>query len=138
MKIAVRYQSKGGNTKAAAQEIAKIAGVRAEPFTEPLESPVDLLIIGGGVYGFSLDPELMDYLQNIDTNMVKAAAVFSTACFVKGTNKIARVLKSKGISVRKEALALKLGTANYGGKGTPTLNAEQLKSIEAFAKSLKS
>jgi flavodoxin len=51
MKIAVIYHSRGGNTKIVAEAIAKAAGVSAEPIHVPLDAPVDLLLIGGGVYG---------------------------------------------------------------------------------------
>lgn len=43
MKIAVRYQSRGGNTRGMAEIIAKMAGVTAEPVYVPLTEKVDLV-----------------------------------------------------------------------------------------------
>ena len=43
--MAIRYQSRGGNTKTVAEAIGKIAGVRAQAIGVPLEEPVDLLYV---------------------------------------------------------------------------------------------
>jgi flavodoxin len=43
MKVAVRYQTRGGNTRAVAEAIAKAAGVKAEPIYVSLREPIDLL-----------------------------------------------------------------------------------------------
>jgi len=40
MKVAVRYQSRGGNTKEIVEAIAKVAGVIAESIDVPLDEPV--------------------------------------------------------------------------------------------------
>jgi flavodoxin len=42
MKYAVRYQSRGGNTRAVAEIIAGILGINAEPFDRPLDENVDV------------------------------------------------------------------------------------------------
>lgn len=50
MTIAVRYQSRGGNTKVVAEAIAKAAGVIAESIDTPVSEPIDLLIVGGTAF----------------------------------------------------------------------------------------
>lgn len=50
MKIAVRYQSRGGNTKAVAEVIANSLGVKAEAVDNAITQWVDVLFVGGGVY----------------------------------------------------------------------------------------
>jgi flavodoxin len=58
MKIAVRYQSHGGNTKVVTEIIAKAAGVTAESIEKPIDETVDILFIGGGAYYRNIDPSL--------------------------------------------------------------------------------
>lgn len=64
MKIAVRYQSRGGNTRSMAEIIAKRAGVNAEPVSVPLTEKVDLLFLGGAVYMWKIDPQLRSFWKN--------------------------------------------------------------------------
>lgn len=47
MTIEVRYQSRGGNTKAVAEIIADVAKTRAKSITEPLQTYTDILFVGG-------------------------------------------------------------------------------------------
>ena len=42
MKIAIRYQSHGGNTKEVAEEIAKALNITAESIEKPIIEYVDL------------------------------------------------------------------------------------------------
>lgn len=58
MKIVVRYQSRGSNTKLVAEAIANKAGDKAESITVPHNLQVDFLFIGGGVYAHGLDDSL--------------------------------------------------------------------------------
>jgi flavodoxin len=139
MKIAVRYQSRGGNTKAVAELIAKTAGVAAEPYDVPVSDPVDLLFIGGGVYGGDIDKNLKASLKNLNPETVTAAAAFSTAGGMNGARRIAAVLKTQGIIVREEILAINLFARNhtwFGGKGSITLSDKEIKRIEDFVQKL--
>jgi len=135
MKIAIRYQSRGGNTRAIAEAIAKAAGVKAEPIDTPLTELVDLLFIGGGVYMWDIDKSLRGYLEGLNPDIVKSAAAFSTAGSMNGTGKIAAIIKSLGITVLDEALPMKVLTRNHawlGGKGSITLSDKETKKIEDF------
>lgn len=104
MKIAIRYQSRGGNTKTVAEAIGNIAGVRAQAIDVPLEEPVDLLYVGGGVYKWDIDPDLKAYLRTLDSNLVKSIAAFSTAGGMDGARKIGALAKEKGICVCEKTL----------------------------------
>ena len=138
MKIEIRYQSRGGNTKAVAEAIARAAGATAEPVSVPLTGQADVLIIGGGVYGFELDSALIGFLNGLTPDSAKSVAVFSTAGFVKGTGKIAAILKTKGVHICEYALPMKMGFQNYGGKkGGVTLTEKQQLQIDEFAKNVK-
>lgn len=139
MKIAVRYQSRGGNTKAVAEAIANVARVKAEPISVALAEPVDLLFIGGGVYAWDIDRYLKEYLESLDPNIVKSIAAFSTAGSTNGTNKIAAIARAKGINVHEETLLIKMGVRNnalLGGKGYIMLTDKNLCSVDDFVKKI--
>ena len=133
MKIAVRYQSRGGNTKAVAVAIAQAVGVTAQSIDVPAGEPVDLLFVGGGIYAFSLDDGLKAFLQGLDPEMVKTVAAFATSGFVGGAGKIAAEAKKRGIAVCDKALNIKLGSGQYGGKALPD---KQMVKINEFAKGI--
>ncbi len=100
MKTAVRYYSRGGNTKKIAEAIAEAAGVPARTLDEPLEGPIDLLFLGGAIYGGKIHEQLANYLAALEPGIVKRVAVFSTAC---GPNsaypQVREALAQRGISV---------------------------------------
>jgi len=138
MNIAVRFQSRGGNTKAVAEAIANAAGVTAEPIDVPIAEPVDVLIIGGGVYMFALDESLVAFLNAMSTDAVKCIAPFSTGGGMSGTGKIAAIAKSRGIAVCAETLPVKMRLQNYAGKkGSATLTAKQLDMVNVFIERIK-
>ncbi|MDR2650196.1 MAG: hypothetical protein LBB94_10835 [Clostridiales bacterium] len=131
--IAVRYQSRGGNTKAVAQVIAETIGVKAELIGAPLDEPVDLLFVGGGVYALGIDSDLKNWLDTLDPEKVKAVAAYTTAGGLDGTNKIALVAKARGIAVAGQ-LPIRLLARNYAGvKGRITLKDKEIAKIKSFA-----
>jgi flavodoxin len=127
MKFAVRYQSRSGNTKAVAEELAKAVGVTAESIDVPVGEAVDVLFIGGAVYAFSLDEALKTFIKSLAPSMVKSAEVFATGGFINVTGKIASLVKSVGIPVTTKPLCVKMG----GGAGK-ALTDKQISMIEAF------
>ncbi|MDR1271412.1 MAG: flavodoxin, partial [Clostridiales Family XIII bacterium] len=66
MNIAVRYFSRGGNTKKVAEAIAKAAGVEARDCSAALTEPLDLLFLGGSIYASSVDQALKDFVEQLD------------------------------------------------------------------------
>lgn len=78
MKTAVTYYSKTGNTKKIAEAIAQAAGCGAVPIADILDDKVDILFIGGSIYGGALDPSLVSFIGGLDAKKIKRAALFST------------------------------------------------------------
>ncbi len=132
MRIAVRYQSQGGNTRVVAQAIANAAGVTAEPLGIPLKEPVDLLFIGGGIYAGTLDRSLKDYLSSLDPNNIKSIAAFSTSGIKSGAGSIATIAEKAGIHVCEKQLSLKFGF--HRSKGNDDLTDKQKQLIDDFVK----
>ena len=137
MKIAVRYQSRGGNTRAVAEVIAKALGVESAPINTPLPEKVDLLFIGGGVYKWDADPELKTYLQTLNAKQVGKIAAFSTTGgMTVAIKRISEAAKAKGIPLCEHTLCMKLllqGHAGIGREGGH-LNEKQEAEAQAFAK----
>lgn len=129
MKITVRYQSRGGNTRAVAEVIAKALGVDAAPINTPLPEKVDLLFIGGGVYKWDADQELKAYLQTLDAKQVGKIAAFSTTGgMTAAIKRISKAAKAKGIPLCEHTLCMKLllqGHAGIGREGGHLTAAQQ-------------
>lgn len=106
MSKAVRYYSRSGNTKALAEAIATGAGVTAlsvDDRSAVITEPVDTLFIGGGLYAYGIDKKLKSFINTLDPNKVKKAAVFSTSWLSKHALDIVKnELKAKGIEVVEE------------------------------------
>ena len=118
MKIAVRYQSRGGNTRAAAEVIAKTLGVEAAPLSTPLPPKVDLLFLGGGVYKWDADLELKTYLQTLNAKQIGKIAAFSTTGgMTAAIKRISEAAKAKGIPLCGHSLCLKLLLQGHAGIG---------------------
>lgn len=136
MKIAVRYQSRGGNTRAVAEVIAKTMGVEAAPISTPLTEKVDLLFVGGGVYKWDADPELKAYLQTLNAKQVGKIAAFSTTGgMTVAIKRISETAKAKGIPLCEHTLCMKLllqGHAGIGREGGH-LTEKQEAEAQAFA-----
>ena len=129
MKTAVRYYSRSGNTQALARAVARGAGAEAVPVDRedaPLREPVDLLFVGGALYAYGLDGRLKSYLKDLDGQLVKRAAVFSTSWISRhSVDLIRKALSEKGIPVEERVCYVK-------NRPTPAQEAE----AEAWAKSL--
>lgn len=98
MNIAVTYYSRTGNTKKVAQAIAAAAGCSATPIADYKAGEIDLLFIGGSIYGGVLDPSLVSFIGGLDSKEIKKAALFST-CITHSNaiDVIKDLLKKQGI-----------------------------------------
>lgn len=127
MNIAVRYFSRSGNTKAAAEAIAAAADVKAvsvDSKDAAITEDTDLLFIGGALYAYGLDGALRSYLSSLDGSKVKKAAVFSTSWISKhAIALIKKALAEKGVETAEEALYIKSKPSE-----------DDLKNAAAFAK----
>jgi flavodoxin len=107
--IAIRYQSRGGNTAGLARAIATEYGLAAKPISESLETPVDVLFLGGGVYWASPNKELLKFAEALEPEKVKQVVLFQTSAYLPATaNKLRKLLENKGIKVYHHSLRLQL------------------------------
>jgi len=135
LKIAVRYQSRGGNTRAVAEIIAEDLGLKAESINEPLAEKVDILFLGGGVYKWDIDPQLKEYLEKLDSNKIGQIVAFSTTGGMKkAITRITEYGKKAGISVNEKQLCLKVLLQGHSALGREGgyLTEKQIAEIKKF------
>ena len=133
MKIAVRYYSKGGNTKKIANAIAEAVGEKAQTTDVKLSEDVDILFLGSAVYAAGIDKSVKDFIKGIDVKVGKVVN-FSTAAILKSTYKqVAKLLEEKGITVDEREFACR-GSFMMMHKGKP--DAEDCKAAAEFAKKI--
>ena len=131
MKIAIRYYSRGGNTKKLADAIAKAVGVEAQTTDTPLKEDIDILFLGSSVYAYGVDDEIKKFIAGIDVRIGKVVN-FSTAALVKSTYKqVGKLLAQKNIPQAKEEFYCR-GSFGLMHKGRP--NEADCKAAAAFAK----
>lgn len=135
MKVAIRYYTRGGNTKKLADAIAEAVGVEAKTTAEPLTEDVDILFLGSSVYAYGVDDEVKKFIKEINVKVGKVVN-FSTAAIIKSTYKqVAKLLAEKNIPLAKEEFACK-GSFAVMHKGKP--DADDCKAAADFAKKIVS
>lgn len=135
MKLAVRYYSRGGNTKKIAEAIANAVGVEAKTVSEPLAEDVDLLFLGSAPYAFDVDDEVKKFISGIQVSVGKVVN-FSTSAAVRSTRKyVEKLLAEKKIPVAKEEFSCR-GAFAMLHRGRP--NAADQKAAADFAKRILS
>ncbi len=110
MKIRIVYHSMTGNTRKVADAMAKALNVTAEDVAgdDALSEPVDLLLVGDGVYAGGVSKAMKKFIGSLSGELVKNAAVFGTFGGVeKATAKMRELLTQKGIKVADEAFSCK-------------------------------
>ncbi len=121
MKIAVRYYSRGGNTKKIVEAIAEAVGVEAKTVSEPLTEDVDILFLGSAPYAFNVDDEVKKFIGNINVSVGKAIN-FSTSAVISSTRKyVEKLFAEKNIPVAKEEFSCR-GVFAMLHKGKPDEN----------------
>jgi len=134
MKVAVRYYTKTGNTRRLAQAVAEAVGTEALPLSSPVEEPVDILFLGNSYYAFSIDPEVREFIRNLDKNSVGRIVNFGSAAMLNSTLKKVKAEADRvGIPVDEHEFHCK-GEFKGIHKGRP--NADDLAAVSEFARSI--
>lgn len=98
------YATKTGHSKKIANAIAAELGIEFNNVTDhPTPKDVDLLYIVGGIYGGKSLPEMIDFINSLDSTQIKKA-VLITSCVSKkmGQTEVRKILREKGIPVLLE------------------------------------
>lgn len=134
MKLAIRYYSQTGNTKKMAEGLGDALGIQAVSIDEPITEPVDILFLGNSYYAFSIAPEVREFIQSLDKDMVGRIVNFGSAAMLNSTwGKVKKETDKKGIPLDEEEFHCK-GQFKGIHKGRP--NQEDVNHLIAFAKQL--
>lgn len=113
-KTAVAYYSKTGSTGKVACAMAQALGCFAYEIKDyPADQNIDLLFIGGAIYGGQIDPALVTFIETLDPKKVGQAAVFATYASVhaqtegKAEALIQSALEKRGIPSVSETFKCK-------------------------------
>ncbi|MCG0571521.1 flavoprotein [Lactiplantibacillus plantarum] len=128
MTVAIRYQTRNGNTQAFAEQIASVAGVPAQSIDTPVEQ-ADTLFFGGGTY----------FMKNLDPTKIKQIALFTTSGGPEmvSDKALTKIATEKGIPV--------IGHFHQvmGGKGMKIIGStggklkdEQIELVKEFAQKM--
>ncbi len=132
MNIAIRYYSRGGNTKKVADAIGEALDIKALDITHPVKA--DILFLGASMYAFTVDKNIKKFVEGLKAEDVKEIVVFSTSASDTSTHKkIAKCLKDKNIKINEKHLSIP-GQFLKMNKGRP--NEEDLIKAQEFAKSI--
>ena len=134
MNVAVRYYTKGGNTRRLAEAVARAVGVEALPISEPVSEPVDLLFLGNSYYAFSIDPEVRAFVAQLDPAKVGKIVNFGSAAMLNSTYKKVKAEADKvGIPMDEREFHCK-GEFKGLHKGRP--NDQDLADAAAWARQI--
>lgn len=133
MKAAVRYYTKGGNTRKVAEAMAEAIGAEAKSIDFPLEEKVDVLFLGNSVYAANMDKEVKEFVTANKDKIGKLVNV-STAALIEGTyGRMSKLCKELGIEIDEREFHCK-GEFKFMHKGRP--DEQDLADAKAFAKEI--
>ncbi|OEZ34574.1 flavoprotein [Lactiplantibacillus plantarum] len=138
MTVAIRYQTRNGNTQAFAEQIASVAGVPAQSIDTPVEQ-ADTLFFGGGTYFMKPDKTASAFMKNLDPTKIKQITLFTTSGGPEmvSDKALTKIATEKGIPV--------IGHFHQvmGGKGMKIIGStggklkdEQIELVKEFAQKM--
>ncbi len=134
MKIAVRYYTKGGNTKRLAEAVAQAVGAEALPISVPVDEPVDVLFLGNSYYAFNIDPEVRNFIHTLSKDKIAKIVNFGSAAMLNSTYKKVKAEADRlGIPMDEREFHCR-GEFKGLHKGRP--NEADMKAAAEFAKTI--
>lgn len=131
MSVAIRYFSRGGNTKKLAEAIASAVGAKALTVDQPLAEKADVLFLGSSVYAAGVDESIKRFLADNKEN-IGTIVNFSTAALIPSTyNQVKKLASEHGIAISEREFHCR-GSFSLLHRGHP--NAEDCKNAGEFAK----
>ena len=133
MKVAIRYYSRGGNTKKLALAIGETLGVEALPVDTGLKEPVDVLFLGSSVYAAGVDAQVKAFLAGLSVP-VGQLVNFSTAAILSSTyGQVKKLAQARGIPVSPREFHCR-GSFALLHRGRP--DADDVARVQAFAREI--
>ena len=130
----VMYFSRGGSTKKVADAIAQAVGAKGEevPPAYPADN-IRLLFLGSGIYGGKIDRHMKEYIETLNGNKVKNAALFGTSGNGRddAIRQMREMLTSRGIHVLDESFVCKGKFFGFFNRKFP--DGDDLKRAQEYA-----
>ena len=134
MKIAVRYQTRSGNTRQIAGAIANAVGVTPMDISVPLGEDVDVLFLGGGVYAGKCDESVNKFLRSCHAKIGMVYCFSTSSTYSTIRSSVKKICDEKGIPVSEKEFHCP-GTFLLLHRGRP--NKEDLRKADIFATDAK-
>jgi len=100
MKTAIRYHSKFGHTKQMVEAVKEIVGCEPQTVNTPIEEPIDLLLLGAGVFLGKVDGSVMRFIEGLTPDQVKRVVCFGSCAIIKSpVPQMRKALEARGITV---------------------------------------
>lgn len=134
MTTAVRYYSRGGNTKKLADAIAEVCGVEAKTIGTSVDENVDVLFLGASVYAYGIAGEVKTFIGDLDPDKIGKIVVFSTSALAeRAFPEVEKAISDSGISVDQRNFYCR-GSFLMMHKGRP--NDEDIANAKAFTREI--
>lgn len=99
MSIAIRYFSRTGHMKQMAEAAASVLGLEAKTIEQPLDAPVDVLLLGTAVYAAGVDGKVKDFIAQLDPAKVGKVICFSSSAILESSYaQVKKLLEERGIA----------------------------------------
>jgi len=137
MNTSLVYLSRTGHSKRIAEAIAAELHIPAQSIqASPTLSGVDLLFIVGGIYAGKSDPRMVEYVEKLDSSMVKRAVLItSCASKQKRQDMVRDALVRSGIQVASDEFVCR-GSFLFMGMGHP--NSKDIDGVISFVRKVAS
>ena len=129
-KIAVRYCTRTGHSKQLAESVAAALGLEAKDVSEGLDEPVDQLFLCNGMYAFSLDRALKDFLEISGKDAGEIINVCSSASGRSTRKALLKLADAYGFTLSSREFRCK-GAYHFMAKGHP--DEDDLRAAANFA-----
>ena len=135
MSIAVRYYSRGGNTKKLAKAVEEAIEIPALSIDEALAEKVDTLLLGCSYYAFDMDQKVKEFITE-NKDKIGKIFLFGTSAMMKSMKKpLKKQLQNMKVDIEiAEEEFHCAGSFKFMHKGRP--NDEDVEAVKAFAKKI--
>ena len=133
MKIAIRYYTKTGNTKALAQGVAEVCGIEALSVDNKLEEDVDILFLCNSIYAAGVDNSVKKFIEDNTKSIGQIINISSAAMKTSSYKNIKKLTDQKGLTLSEKEWHCK-GQFKIFNKNRP--NEADIEDLKNFVKSI--
>ncbi|MBP5341790.1 MAG: hypothetical protein J6Y52_05480 [Bacteroidales bacterium] len=125
MTTAIRYFSKFGHTRKMVEAVKDIMHCEPQTVAEPVNEPVDVLLLGAGVMFGKVDDSVMRFIDSLTPEKVKRVVCFGSCAIIKSpVPQMRQALEARGIQVDRREFVCPgaMGPVKAGHPNTDDIN----------------